>query len=77
MRGIAIQVGPELFTFSNVTNWCNKAQSRYRECGLPLHKTVAIDAKGRICVSGLEFMRAGQDETYPITVFAINEVIDG
>lgn len=67
-----IQVGPELFRFESHQQWVNKARSWYATCGYSSRKLVAIDAAGRIVVSGLEFSRAEAEGTFPVSVHPID-----
>lgn len=66
-----IQVGPLLFQFDSKLQWVQKAQSWYRHSGVKSSRTIAIDAAGRICTHGREFMRAEEEGTYPIRVYSI------
>jgi hypothetical protein len=70
-NAITVHLGLELFSFRSEVHWANKGQSWYRTCGVPSHRTIAIDAAGRVCVQGKEFMRATAEGTYPIRVFEI------
>lgn len=71
MNQISVNLGEVLFAFESQARWVNKAKSWYATCGVPTHRTLALDAKGRVCVSGREFMRATTEETYPIVVYEI------
>jgi hypothetical protein len=70
---LQIQVGPELFRFDSETQWVNKAQSWFRNCGVGLNRYICIDKSGRICKHGADFMRATAEKTYPIVVYAIDQ----
>lgn len=67
----ALQVKREMFRFESEIRWVNKAQSWFKTCGVPRHRYICTDAKGRVCVSGREFMRATAEGTYPIVVYEI------
>lgn len=73
---LQIEVGRELFRFNSSTDWVHFGRERYADAavahGILLARMVAIDAKGRICVSGLEFDRAQRDGAYPVVVYAID-----
>ena len=66
-----LQVKREMFRFESEIRWVNKAQSWFKNCGVPRHRYICTDAKGRVCVSGREFMRATAEDTYPIVVYEI------
>ncbi len=67
---IKLRVGRELFRFESRMTWVNKAGSRYYQCGLSIHDTLAIDAVGRVCRYGVHYSRAEREQTYPIVVYA-------
>lgn len=66
-----LSVTRELFRFTSMDDWVNHARDRFQGCGYPSHRTVCIDARGRVCVSGAEFMRADRESAYPVRVFLI------
>lgn len=68
---LLVSFSRELFKFNSKTQWINKAQGWFSTCGVPKNRYIAIDTKGRICVSGKEFMRAEKDDSYPIIVYEI------
>jgi hypothetical protein len=73
---LEITVGPEMFRFTSESEWVCKAHSWFRNARLTDRgKHVCIDAAGRICMKGAEFMRAERDGTYPIIVYLIDEPI--
>jgi hypothetical protein len=71
-----VQLGPEAFRFTNFQQWVNKAQgwfvSRMPFDAQRGKRYVCIDAAGRICVIGSDFMRARDEEKFPIIVFLID-----
>ena len=69
---LEIQLGPVLFTFLTHASWIGHAASWFRNCGVRASQTVCIDAAGRICTIGEQFMRADREKTYPITVYHID-----
>ncbi len=71
MPKLEVDLGEELFSFSSEQEWINKAQSWFAGCGVPRGHYLAIDAVGRVCIRGAEFMRATRDDTYPITVYML------
>lgn len=73
---LQITVGPEVFRFHSESEWVCKAQSWFRNSGLTGRGNhVCIDAAGRICLKGAEFMRADREGTYPIVVYMIDEAV--
>lgn len=64
-----IHLGRELFSFSSQQDWVNHARRRFECCGVRKGDYISIDAAGRICTKGAEFMRAEKEGTYPITVY--------
>ena len=71
MPKVNVQLGDELFSFSSKQDWVNKAKSRFAACGLPRGHYICIDAVGRVCAKGAEFMRAEDEDTYPVTVYRL------
>lgn len=66
-----IEVGAELFAFTTFTQWVNKARGWYRSTGTSSHNSIAIDAAGRVCLLGVHFMRARDENTFPVRVYEI------
>lgn len=71
MPRVNVELGEELFSFSSKQDWINKARSKFACCGVPRGQYICIDAAGRVCTKGLEFMRAEQEGTYPVTVYKL------
>ena len=68
---ISVQLGPKLFSFRDEQDWVFNAKKRFQNCGVPKGSYIAIDAVGRVCTKGREFMRATSEDTYPITVYKL------
>ncbi len=66
-----VSLSRKMFEFKNELQWVNKARGWFESCGVPGHRHICLDAKGRVCVSGAEFMRATAEDTYPISVYEI------
>jgi hypothetical protein len=64
-----VEVGEFLFEFHSFANWVNKASSRFRECGHRSANCICVDSAGRICLVGAQFMRARDEDTFPIKVY--------
>ena len=69
---LELQVGPELFRFETFSRWVSKAPGWFKRAGYTQHQYVCIDAAGRICTSGNQFMRADMEGTFPIVVYLID-----
>lgn len=69
---LAIEIDEEMFSFISEQDWVNKAQSRFRECGVRQGHYICVDSIGRVCEKGKEFMRAKAENTYPITVYKLS-----
>lgn len=64
---IEVELGEFLFEFTSFDKWCDHAQSYFR--GIRPDSFLCIDAKGRICRIGREFMRARDDNSFPVKVY--------
>ncbi len=70
MPTLQVTVGRKLFEFSTFDNWCDTAKWKFADAGLSGRHALCIDTKGRICTKGAEFMRARDEGTFPIRVYA-------
>lgn len=66
---IEIVPGKFLFEFPSFQRWVSKASSWYGHCGSRSEETIAIDKLGRICTHGKQFMRARDENTFPVRVY--------
>lgn len=78
-----IQCGEKLFEFPTFNDWCNTAQYKFARAGVNGTRVVAVDQKGRncavvavdqkgrICAWGEHFMKARDDNTFPVEVFRL------
>lgn len=64
----AVQLGPKLFEFETFNCWVNHAQRAWKAADVSVHHTLCIDAKGRHCYIGRDFMVARDDGTFPVAV---------
>ena len=71
MPKIEMQLGDEIFSFTSEQHWVNKAQSWFARSSVPKYNYIAVDAAGRVCTKGAEFIRATKENTYPITVYKL------
>ena len=69
---LEVILGDELFSFSSFQQWVNKAKSWYSQHGANSANSVSLDAKGRHCMRGSDFMRACDDEAFPVTVYRVS-----
>lgn len=72
MPELTIRVGGALFRFLSKQHWVDKGRSWYATCGFRPHELITLDAAGRVCRTGAEFMRAEEEGTYPISVYPID-----
>ena len=66
-----IELGPELFRFNSFADWVNKARLRFKAVGVVASQYVCIDATGRICGMGKQFMSARDRGAFPVVVYHI------
>lgn len=71
MAVIEITVGDELFSFPTFDNWCDTAQHKFGNAGVTSKDVLAVDARGRLCQKGAEFIRAKDDGTFPVRVYRL------
>ena len=65
-----IELGDKLFEFSSEQDWINRAQRAWRCLGLRADEdTVCVDAIGRVCRIGRDFITATKDSAYPISIY--------
>lgn len=68
MSALPVVLGPALFRFTTFSGWVNQAQHAWKDCGVRSDHTVCIDARGRICSIGHDFMKARDEDAFPVTV---------
>ena len=64
----------ELFRFESYQRWVDKGKSWFVNCDVRSSRTLYLDAKGRVVLTGAEFMRAKDDDAYPIVAYDIGAV---
>ena len=70
---VRVRLGSEIFRFTSYSQWVNKASSWFRGARLrDGYGYICVDAEGRICQRGTEFMRARDDDSFPIVVYALD-----
>ncbi len=70
---VPVAIGPKLFQFDSFLGWANHAQRAWKGRGLRSDDTLCIDAAGRICRIGRDFMRARDEGKFPVTVHMMRE----
>ena len=68
---LEVEVEKALLIFHSFEQWVNKAQSWFPRLGISNAHYVCIDEKGRICNIGLHFMRARDEDAFPIVVYLV------
>ncbi len=68
---VYVQVGKELFSFENFDDWCDTAKRKFKKAKVSSHQVICVDASNRICVSGFEFMRARDEQAYPVRAYEV------
>jgi hypothetical protein len=68
---IEVTVGEFLFEFRSYLQWVNKASSWFVNLGSHSRRqnVICIDAKGRICRTGRDFMRADREKAFPVKAY--------
>ncbi len=70
---VRVQLGNEIFRFTSFSQWVNKASSWFRGARLrDGYGYVCVDAKGRICQIRKHFMRARDEDSFPVVVYAVD-----
>jgi hypothetical protein len=64
-----VQLGAALFFFPTFNKWVSNAQTAWKGMGVRADDTLCIDAKGRICSIGRDFMIARDEDAFPVTVY--------
>jgi len=80
--GVQVQLGPVAIEFATFGDWVNKAQRRFCELAATNRNAaqkryLSIDAAGRVCMIGSDFMRARDENTFPVRVYLIDALEGG
>lgn len=65
----AVKLGPLLFGFDRFNDWVNRAPRAWKALGVRPDDTLCIDAAGRICRIGRDFMLARDEGQFPVRVY--------
>lgn len=68
---MCIVPGPLLFEFTSFDHWADTAQIQFRQAQHSSHDTICLDAKGRTCYCGKDFMQAQAEGAFPVRVFSL------
>jgi hypothetical protein len=68
---IQIDAGEPVFSFRDFDDWCNTARWQFEREGMHSVDALCVDAKGRVCTKGKEFMRARDDGAFPVAVYRV------
>lgn len=63
---LQVFLGDEVCVFQSYSQWVNKAASWIGGRGSSI---ICVDSLGRICETGTQFMRARDDNSFPVRVF--------
>ena len=69
LGGEVVALGPYLFQFDSFAGWVNHAQRAWKMAGVRSDDTLCIDAAGRICRIGRDFMLARDQQQFPVRVY--------
>lgn len=69
MTKVTVVLGEKLFEFPSLLKWEQKATGWFKSTGIKQSEMICIDAAGRICTCGRDFIRADKEDTYPIAVY--------
>lgn len=74
MNTLTLELGELLFDFKSFDNWCDTAKMKFKAHGVSGQTighqfAICIDTKNRVCQSGKEFMRARDEDAFPVRVY--------
>ncbi len=58
--------------FDSFDHWCDTAQMQFARAGVRGGQCICVDAFGRVCTKGAEFMRARDEDRFPVKVFLVS-----
>jgi len=68
---IEIEVIDKVFEFSTFEDWVNNAKKRFRKNNVYQNNTICVDGSGNLCVIGKNFMKARDDNAFPVKVYRV------
>lgn len=69
--GITVNLGAKLFQFGSFTDWVDHASWSWKRIGVKSADTICLDTKGRPCLIGRDFMKARDEEAFPVSVYLL------
>lgn len=69
MSTTPVHLGPAVIQFQSFSSWVNRAQHAWQAIGVRSDDTICLDAKGRMCRMGRDFMIARDEGAFPVTVY--------
>lgn len=66
---ITIEAGELLFQFHAYHNWLSTASRKFKIASVQSNDVLCVDRLGRVCNTGREFMRARDEQQFPIMVY--------
>ncbi len=73
MTDPTVKLGPYLFQFDSYLGWVNHAQRAWKKAGIRSDYTICLDAQGRPCRIGRDFMAARDQGAFPVKVYALRD----
>lgn len=70
-EGVVIKLGAELFQFDDYENWCDTAKRKFKKAKVHTNDVICLDTQNRICGWGEHFMKARDENAFPIKCYAI------
>lgn len=70
-EGVVIKLGAELFQFDDYENWCDTAKRKFKKANKHSNDVICLDTQNRICGWGEHFMKARDENAFPIKCYAI------
>jgi hypothetical protein len=71
LDGVVIKLGAELFQFDDYENWCDTAKRKFKKANKHSNDVICLDTQNRICGWGEHFMKARDENAFPIKCYAI------
>jgi hypothetical protein len=77
---IPVALGPVALEFDSFQQWVNKAQGWFAALAknnrnAAMKRYLSLDAAGRVCMIGGDFMRARDEGTFPVKVYLIDAAL--
>lgn len=66
---LTLTLGDLLFSFNSFDDWVNHAKQKFASAQVHDRDVLCIDGESRVCDTGKEFMRARDENTFPVRAF--------